>query len=275
MKKTSICPHCHKEFSYYTSQAHNGIKRFCSRKCFQEASRATTNCAHCGKEILYYKRYPRTYCSRQCANAVNAKKNLGIIELPTMFCEICGVELTGQKWVDRRFCSRACFGKHLSMTLKGIPRPAVCGERPDLQKRVTLTCPQCGKEFAVKESQSSRRRFCCKQCHAQWQSESGIYSGENNHNWRGGYEPYYGANWQTQRRNARRRDRYTCQKCGITESELGKQLDVHHITPFREFGIERYKEANRIANLVSLCNKCHTSEFHHQSITPPPVAQFP
>jgi predicted HNH restriction endonuclease len=35
-------------------------------------------------------------------------------------------------------------------------------------------------------------------------------------------------------------------------------LDVHHIIPFRKFGIDRYREANKISNLISLCNSCHS-----------------
>jgi 5-methylcytosine-specific restriction endonuclease McrA len=84
-------------------------------------------------------------------------------------------------------------------------------------------------------------------------------SGPNNRNWRGGPLPYYGPNWRQARRNARLRDRYTCQRCGVTEAMLGKQLDVHHIEPFRNFGVERYQEANGTANLISLCPSCHLS----------------
>ena len=87
--------------------------------------------------------------------------------------------------------------------------------------------------------------------YAQWQA------GPNNYNWKGGHEPYYGPNWKSQRRNARHRDNYTCQRCGITEEKLSRQLDVHHLTPFREFGLERYKEANTLKNLVCLCSECH------------------
>ena len=79
--------------------------------------------------------------------------------------------------------------------------------------------------------------------------------GEKNPAWRGGYEPYYGANWTQQRRLTRKRDNYTCQKCGIQEN--GREHDVHHIIPFREFGLKRYKEANSLDNLTTLCMSCH------------------
>jgi predicted HNH restriction endonuclease len=34
-------------------------------------------------------------------------------------------------------------------------------------------------------------------------------------------------------------------------------MEVHHIIPFRHFGIEGYLAANALENLVSLCRACH------------------
>jgi 5-methylcytosine-specific restriction endonuclease McrA len=56
---------------------------------------------------------------------------------------------------------------------------------------------------------------------------------------------------------ARVRDNNTCQNCSKTKEMLGKNLDVHHIIPFRNFGVGRHEEANRLYNLISYCNKCH------------------
>lgn len=81
--------------------------------------------------------------------------------------------------------------------------------------------------------------------------------GKKNPHWKGGYEPYYGPNWNEQRRRALERDDHICQKCGMTEDGNGRSLSVHHIIPFREFGIERYEGANRLGNLASLCQHCH------------------
>jgi DEAD/DEAH box helicase domain-containing protein len=69
----------------------------------------------------------------------------------------------------------------------------------------------------------------------------------------------YGPNWEIQRDRARARDRYTCQVCGLKETN--RSHDVHHITPFKAFididGIPNYKQANRLDNLSTLCPKCH------------------
>ncbi|MCZ7542287.1 MAG: DUF1998 domain-containing protein [Anaerolineae bacterium] len=72
----------------------------------------------------------------------------------------------------------------------------------------------------------------------------------------------YGPNWPQQRDAARARDGYRCQRCGLSEAEAGRQHDVHHLRPFREFGYVRdvnahYKEANRLDNLTTLCRSCH------------------
>lgn len=89
-------------------------------------------------------------------------------------------------------------------------------------------------------------------------------AGELNASWKGGYKDYYGPNWENQRRLTRHRDGYSCQLCSIKEAEYGKQLDVHHKIAFRKFGYipgenDNYLEANKLSNLISLCNKCHSS----------------
>jgi len=71
----------------------------------------------------------------------------------------------------------------------------------------------------------------------------------------------YGPNWAEQRDKARARDGYRCTQCGAPEKE-GRQHDVHHVVPFRDFGYvpgenDRYLEANRVDNLVTLCPACH------------------
>lgn len=264
--ETSNCPQCKKEFSYYPSMK----KTYCSRKCQSDAARVITNCPECGKRFWYHQSWPRKYCSRKCSAKKNAISNLGKYagnESVLVKCENCGKsfkKLFNQaEKTKRHFCGFTCYGKYLAKTMKGIPRPGVRGEKPHLQKRVEITCNQCGKVFKTKESHKDRRRFCSKKCQAKWQSESGKVSQENNFNWKGGYEPYYGPNWNQQRRNARARDKYTCQRCGVTEIQLGRQLDVHHKKRFKVFGVKNYKKANSIDNLISLCDSCHKHVEHH------------
>ena len=254
---TDICKVCNREFSFYPSAYDGGRKLFCSRKCFSRSRRVDTTCPQCGKEFWYHQSWPRIRCSRKCSGAVTVMTNLGIKELPPMFCEQCGDELTGQKYKSKRFCSRKCFGRYLSATRKGVPRPEVSGPKPHLRRRVEKTCLQCNAIFSVKQSRQNKAKYCSKTCSVQAQRESSAaISGPNNFNWKGGYDPYYGPNWKKQRRYARHRDKYACQRCGITEEQLGSQLHVHHIKPRRTFNRD-FRRANRLSNLISLCLTCH------------------
>jgi DEAD/DEAH box helicase domain-containing protein len=79
--------------------------------------------------------------------------------------------------------------------------------------------------------------------------------------WVGEHITARGPNWPVQRDCTRRRDNYRCRWCGAPERP-GHQHDVHHIVPFREFHWlpeqnENYREANQLANLITLCPTCH------------------
>jgi DEAD/DEAH box helicase domain-containing protein len=70
-----------------------------------------------------------------------------------------------------------------------------------------------------------------------------------------------GPNWEEQRHRARARDSHLCRHCGAPERP-DRSHDVHHLQPFRTFGYvrgenDRYLEANRLENLVTLCRSCH------------------
>lgn len=81
------------------------------------------------------------------------------------------------------------------------------------------------------------------------------FSGENSPTWKGGKSHHYTGNFYKARKEARERDKFTCQLCGITEEEYGHELSVHHIESYRHF--KDKKEANKLDNLVSLCEPCH------------------
>jgi hypothetical protein len=93
-------------------------------------------------------------------------------------------------------------------------------------------------------------------CMAEWFASNGAMSGENNANWRGGHRKHYGPSWRPAMRAARRRDR-VCQRCGAPPQAAGKALDVHHVRPFRAFGLLRHAEANALDNLRCYCAACH------------------
>lgn len=148
---------------------------------------------------------------------------------------------------ENNYCSRAC------MTKAYIGRIS-----PKRGPTKTKPCDSCGTLITrpLWMWRTNALTFCNRTCFGTWKSTNWTAAG--NPVWRGGKCYYYGANWQRQQRDARRRDNHHCQFCTKAESQLRRALDVHHIYPFRYFGLTHYREANRLTNLISLCAQCHT-----------------
>ena len=136
----------------------------------------------------------------------------------------------------KKYCSRNCYNK-------------------SRMNGKILNCTNCNKEMYRPpcDYEKFETLYCSYDCQREYMV------GENSPQWRGGWDDYKGENWYRQRRASRQRDNYKCRNCGISEKDYGHALDVHHIIPFRVFGYERYKEANDLKNLMSLCNSCHSA----------------
>jgi len=69
----------------------------------------------------------------------------------------------------------------------------------------------------------------------------------------------YGEDWRELSRKIKKRDNYTCQKCGIHMSDLKEteRLEVHHIRSLSRGG------TNSPVNLHTLCSTCHAKEHKH------------
>jgi len=88
--------------------------------------------------------------------------------------------------------------------------------------------------------------------------------------WVGEHVGSRGPSWPAQRDKARRRDGYRCRWCGAPERP-GRQHEVHHIRPFREFGWlpgenENHLQANALSNLITLCSSCHRRAEQNVSV---------
>lgn len=262
-----ICDNCRVTFK----RAQNKLiykHHFCSNKCkYEWMSRELrgerrynfksikTNCYWCAKEILVrpskMKEYKHHFCSRKCRykaqSLYQSKENHPMWNNREYPCDNCGKKVMrslGQiKGMKHIFCSHPCYTKWYSKNIRG--------DKTSQWKRgpKEYFCVTCGVPVYRTPSQVVGRVFCSITCANIWQT------GENGPNWQGGHANYYGPNWGRQRRKARRRDKYTCQKCGGKEYE--KEHPVHHIIAFKIFGLKRYREANKLSNLITYCNRCH------------------
>lgn len=115
-------------------------------------------------------------------------------------------------------------------------------------------CSHCGRPVDVPAwlaNEGLKLHFCDDRCRSQWKRPG------DEHVSLGGREQFRGGNWGTQAARARARDGYRCTQCDVSEELLGRQLDVHHVVPFRLF--PSADRANRLSNLTSLCPSCHKS----------------
>ena len=121
--------------------------------------------------------------------------------------------------------------------------------------RKTIFCRSCGSELEARPSEvqnKTRGFFCGQECYGEWLSDNIV--GPDHHQWEGGPIDY-GQSWWSVRRAARERDDYKCQHCGRDKLELGRNPDVHHLTPVREF--EQPENAHTLDNVITLCRSCH------------------
>lgn len=172
-------------------------------------------------------------CSHKCRGQIQQKR----IELT---CYQCGKPFERRPChiiSEHSLCSREC--QQAYWTEQSRKNPKICTS-------IECICQMCGKSF--RRQKSKVENFGGKYCSRECNSLSQVIPGTDG---------YRGPNWDQQRRLARKRDNYTCQTCGIHQKQYGKALDVHHIVPFRDFGVDNYLQANHLENLVSLCKTCH------------------
>jgi 5-methylcytosine-specific restriction endonuclease McrA len=224
----------------------------------------TVSCNNCGAEI---ERWPshisdRNYCSVQCRKEAAPRatgKDHGNYNSVEVACANCGETLEPSKSrvekFERQFCGSDCKAEWQSENWSG--------EGHHQSNRETVRCSWCGSPLsrAKFRLELNNRHFCDQECKGDWWSAN--IAEEQHPNWRGGYDGKYGPSWTTQRRAARARDGYRCWLCDVTDKLsrgfASAELSVHHVTPFSEF--DDHREANRLGNLLTVCNICHHRVF--------------
>lgn len=194
----------------------------------------TKECEWCHREFeINCNNRRNRFCSKECVKQYQRSKR------EKYYCVECGAEIeySGRNY-PRKYCDKC----------------VVLNNHKQQKDRILTHCGYCGKELYVIKSRYEKQKYCyCnEQCMAKHYSE--IYTGENSPTWNGGKRHYTGG-WLQARNEARQRDNYSCQMCGITEQEYGKEMSVHHIKKYKSFD-DKF-EANQLENLVCLCEHCH------------------
>lgn len=209
-------------------------------------------CENCGKDIYVKKslldKSEKHFCSTRCSSLFYKapwRKTGQVIN-----CTNCNKEFYRNKYnienFDNHFCSKKCNNEWLKENAKK-------GEEHPRYNQEVVYCSYCGEPKMVNQFKLNQKyHYCNVDCMSK--HFVGLVCGENHPQWKGG-GLYYGPNWKKVRAEARERDNYTCQRCGLHEDELGHALPVHHIVPLREH--DSWVEANVLSNLVSLCPRCH------------------
>lgn len=231
------CPTCGKSFG-----AVGGMRRH--HTMVHGKSLPNRTCKGCKTEF-YDSTAQRTFCDDCSPNAGKNNGNYSDAKERTT-CKLCGSEFfyypSDKNGVYCSECVSAAEG--------------LLPENPsEKNKRVKTECPSGRTELQVLQSRLDRRTrgfFCNQTCHGEWLSENVV--GEDHHQWEGGTIDY-GQKWWQIRREALKRDGYTCRNCGKTIEELGRKPDVHHLKRVRDF--EDPQDAHTLNNVITLCRSCH------------------
>jgi hypothetical protein len=209
-----------------------------------------------------------TTCSRACSYNLRGR---GLTRSREYFCAVCRKRLLRPpSHVKSRFvfCSRECHyaGRSLGLVERIVLKPysvTAAGrlawrkageERQGIPRKPPIfwTCEVCGKIRTLNRgplAPARKLRYCSPEC-----ARIGL-RGRNNPAWRGGHPAYYGPEWRSLQRLSRKLDGCACQRCAVSQKELGRALDVHHIKPVSSF--KTTNDSNLIENVVSLCHNCH------------------
>lgn len=194
-------------------------------------------CTGCKTEF-YDPKARRKFCENCNPNAGEHNGNWRD-EKEAAECKRCGVEFEYYPSNKEGVYCSTCVEE--SDEFLGVPYYEV----HDIE-RTKKVCEFCGRIIDVLQSRADRYpvRFCSLNCHALSLSEPETVA-----------ENVYRGKWYKIRQQVLERDEYRCQNCGISCDEMGREPDVHHIIPVREF--ENPQRAHTLDNLISLCRSCH------------------
>lgn len=272
----SNCTICSKEFK--PKKGKSG--KYCSLACYRTWQRSpyfisgrpkrySGKCSNCDSDV-YGKSHgdcrdgsksDKIFCDRACYDSYRVKIRKEYIRDNKKKCKGCEAMIApvSKGGNTPEYCGMECKRQH---------------KKPKPQKCVNCECVFSAIKWfkgRKKATRVSGSKTCGAECHNLWirndperkKKISIAFQGDKHPNWQGGPadgrgRAYRGAGWTRIRKQIRERDKYTCQDCGISEKDHGRNLEVHHRIPFGQF-CGNNSAANKPSNLTALCKSCHTT----------------
>lgn len=190
-------------------------------------------CEICGKTITTRQDKPSKTCSYNCMGVLRKQK----ANLYRVY-KNCGNNFIAKKQ-SNVFCSNKCSSHYRNR-----------------DKKRTILCNQCGKEFERPNCHIGERNFCSKECALKYTVDNGLMAEANHTNWKGGKSTQDGYIFKRIGKG-----KYVGEHRLIMEKEIGRVLRddeiIHHV--------DRNKLNNRIDNLQILSRAEHI-EIHRDSL---------
>jgi len=249
-KDSSVCPTCGDSFNSV-----RGMKTHHAQVHNESIAGVETTCGWCDSTIRVpscrMEDKEHVYCDSECMSkhyqTFEGEDN-PLYNRVEYDCDYCGQTMERKPsrldYHDYLFCSYVCKDSHYSEN----------NSYPQKQQgpRHEIECEVCSNTFEVIPSRKDKAKHCSIECRIE---ATRHITGSDRYNYKQNNPENFGEGWAQKRREVRERDCYTCQSCGKAESELCRELDVHHIIPRSKF--DDVNAANSLENLISLCRGCH------------------
>lgn len=195
------------------------------------------------------------YCNRACYD----KHRSMLWRNAQTPCKNCGKSYDNHSdaYSKKSYCSKECRVAHK------MPKPTNC-----TQCGVLFSAVKYGKkkDGSPRYARVNNQKTCTRSCLSQFFKEdssrkekiSKAFTAEKHPNWIGGSSSgdFRGSGWVKIAEKCRDLHGRKCKRCGMTEQQNGRRLDVNHIIPFHQH--KNKTHANRQSNLEALCRSCHT-----------------
>lgn len=200
-------------------------------------------CEDCGTKF-YDPKFRRNYCSGCHSESGKKNGNYSDAKRKTK-CMLCGKEFEYYPSNKEGVYCTSCVSE----------ADGILPQKKSTSAKLKVECRNCGSKierYPYEVDDVSYGSFCDLECYGEWLSNN--VTADRHHQWEGG-KLQYGSGWWQTRQAALERDDYQCQHCGASSDEIGRNPDVHHIVPVRNF--EHPESAHTLDNVISLCRSCH------------------